>query len=185
MSARQLPCGNRKLVASYKLLCHHVRILFGLAWTLIKPFSSGVWNNQIKNIQPIAWIMHTWPWFDRVLCFHTGRFCPSPLGLRHWRQGKYQSYPLLSFAIFLQCLTHWGQVTHLCFGNLTIIGSDNDLSPSRRQAIIWTNDGILLIGPLGTNFSEISIEILTFSFKKMYLKVSSAKWRPFVLAPMS
>ena len=37
---------------------------------------------------------------------------------------------------------------------------------------------ILLIGPLATNFSESLIEILTFSFKKMRLKVSSAKWRP-------
>ena len=33
-------------------------------------------------------------------------------------------------------LTHWGQVTHTCVGNLTIIGSDNGLSPGRRQAII-------------------------------------------------
>ena len=47
-------------------------------------------------------------------------------------------------------LTHWGRVTHICVGNLTIIGSDNDLSPSWRQAIIWTNAGILLIGLLGT-----------------------------------
>ena len=75
-------------------------------------------------------------------------------------------------------LTHWGRVTHKCVGKLTIIGSDNDLSPGRRQAIIWTNDGILLIGPLGTNFSEILIEIYTFSFKKIHLKVSSGKWRP-------
>ena len=35
------------------------------------------------------------------------------------------------------------------------IGSDNGLSPGRRQAIIWTNAGILLIEPLWTNFSEI------------------------------
>ena len=52
-------------------------------------------------------------------------------------------------------LTHWGRVTHICVVKLTIIGSDNGLSPGRRQAIIWTNAGILLIGPLGTNFSEI------------------------------
>ena len=78
-------------------------------------------------------------------------------------------------------LTHWGRVTHICVGNLTIIGSECDLSPDRRQAIILTNAWILLTGPLGTNFSEISIEIQTFSFKKMRLKVSSAKWRPFYL----
>ena len=76
-------------------------------------------------------------------------------------------------------LTHWGWETHICVSNLTIIGSDNGLSPGRRQAIILTNAGILLIGPLGTNFSGILIEIQTFSFKKMRLKVSSAKWRPF------
>ena len=63
----------------------------------------------------------------------------------------------------------------------TTTGSDNGLSPDRRQAIIWTNVGILLIGPLGTNFSEILIRIQTFSFKKMHLKMSFAKWRPFCL----
>ena len=78
-------------------------------------------------------------------------------------------------------LTHWGRVTHICVGNLTIIGSDNGLSPGRRQAIIRTNAGILLIGPMGTNSSKILIEILTFSLKKMRLKVSSAKRWPFCL----
>ena len=167
-------------------------------------------------------------------------------------------------------------MTHICVSKLTIIGSDNGLSPGRRQAIIWTNDNILVraaqfsfrpadflplhfglnfrnpsyiyiracciiyicslyhsvhkftvnnpdlciigleifnwkdwfdnllchlvrpwrtsppspplcaalilvIEPLGTNFSEISIEINTFSFKKMPLKMSSGKWRPFCL----
>ena len=67
-------------------------------------------------------------------------------------------------------LTHWGRVTHICVSKLTIIGSDNGLSPDRRQAIIWTNAGILLIGPLETSFSEILIEIHAFAFKKMHLK---------------
>ena len=76
-------------------------------------------------------------------------------------------------------LTHWGGVTHICVSKLSIIGSDNDLSLDRRQAIIWTNAGILLIGTLGTNFNEILMEIHTFSFKKIHLKMSSGKWRPF------
>ena len=79
-------------------------------------------------------------------------------------------------------LTHWGRVTHIYVSILTIIGSDNGLSPGWRQAIIWTNVGILLIGPLGTNFSEIWIKIYTFSFRKMYLKMSSGKWRSFCLS---
>ena len=81
-------------------------------------------------------------------------------------------------------LTHWGRVTHVCVNKLPILGSDNGLSPGRRQAIIWTKDGILLIWPSETNFSEILIEIDTFSFKKMHLKMSSGKWRPFVSASM-
>ena len=55
---------------------------------------------------------------------------------------------------------------YICVGNLTIIGS---------------NAGILLIGPLGTNFIEMLIEIHTFSFKKIHLKMSSGKWGPFCL----
>ena len=69
-------------------------------------------------------------------------------------------------------------MTHVCVSKLTIIGSDNGLAPGRRQPIIWTNAGILLIR---TNFSEILSEIRAFSFKKMHLKMSSAKWRPFCL----
>ena len=62
-----------------------------------------------------------------------------------------------------------GRVTHICVGNLTIIGSDNGFLPGRHQAIIWTNAGVL-IGPSGTNFSEILIEIHAFSFNKIVWK---------------
>ena len=78
-------------------------------------------------------------------------------------------------------LSQWGRVTHICVGNLTIIGSDNGLSPGRHQVITWTSVGILLIGPLGTNFSEMLVEIHTFSFKKIHLKMLFGKWQPFCL----
>ena len=78
-------------------------------------------------------------------------------------------------------LTRWGLVTHKCVSKLTNIGSDDGLSPGRRQAIIWNNARILLIGPLGTHFNEILTEIHTFSFKKLQMKMSSGKWRPFCL----
>ena len=61
---------------------------------------------------------------------------------------------------------HSGQVTHICVGNLTIIGSGNGLSTGRRKAIIWAPDGILSIAPVGTKRS----------------KVLSAKWRPLCLS---
>ena len=70
-------------------------------------------------------------------------------------------------------------MTHICVGKLAIIGSYNGLLPGRHQAIIWINSGILLIEPSGTNFSEIFIKIHTFSWKKIHLKMSSAKYCPF------
>ena len=69
-------------------------------------------------------------------------------------------------------------MTHICVSKLTIIGSDNGLSPDRRQAIIWTNAGILSIGPLGTKLSKILIVIHIFSFNEVHLKMSSEKWQP-------
>ena len=63
--------------------------------------------------------------------------------------------------------------------NQVSIGSDNGLSPIRRQAIIWTSAWLLSIGPSGTNFSEILIKIQNFLFTKMHLKILFAKRRPF------
>ena len=86
-----------------------------------------------------------------------------------------------SLAIKLNGLTHWGRVMHICVSKLTDICSDNGLSPARRQAIIWSNAGILLIRSIGTKFSKSLNKIHTFWFKKMQLKMSFAKWRPFCL----
>ena len=62
-------------------------------------------------------------------------------------------------------LTHFPLLPHIYASvNWVSIGSDNGLSPSRRQAITWTNADLLSIGPLGTNFSEIRIKIEIFSF---------------------
>ena len=69
-------------------------------------------------------------------------------------------------------------MTRICVSKLTIIGSDNGLSPGRRLAIIWNNGGILSIGPSGTNFSEILIGIKKKSLKKVPLIRSPANWRP-------
>ena len=90
-----------------------------------------------------------------------------PMFFFHKIYKKYQMNVLHVIIYFMQHyfdtsqhnLTHWGRLTHICISKLSILGSDNGLSPGRRQAIIWTNAGIWLIGPLGTNFSEILIAI--------------------------
>ena len=80
------------------------------------------------------------------------RTCENDIG---WMCSKEGIPYALNIKICSHKLTHWGRVTHICVSKLAIIGSDNGLSPGRRQAIIWTNAGIMVIGPLGTNFSEI------------------------------
>ena len=62
---------------------------------------------------------------------------------------------LMLFAVYVNPLTQWGRVPHICVDKLTISGSDNGSPPGRRQAIIWTNAGIVLIWHSGTNFSGI------------------------------
>ena len=86
--------------------------------------------------------------------------------------------PLNLSEIFSTANEYWGRVTLICVGKLIITGSDNGLSPDRRQAIIWTNAGLLSIGPLRTYFSENLVKKTTIFIEKMHVKMSSAKWRP-------
>ena len=140
-------------------------------------------KNRILHDQILGWMSpidpsHEVRRMQDTLCNECHE-CPS-----YHTQHNPASYPfsLIENTYMAKCfcypLTHRGRVTHICVGNLTIIGSDNGLSPGRHQAIIRTNAGISLIGLLGTNFSEILIKIKTFSFKKMRSKVSSGKRRP-------
>ena len=119
------------------------------------------WQNVIKLLHVITYMM----------MLHEIPLCPPAAALgclcTRWPSSWYNVRNFI-----------WGRVTHVSVGNLTNTGLNNGLSPVRRQAIIWTNAGILLIEPLGTNFGENSIEILAFLFHKMCLKVSSGNWRP-------
>ena len=83
----------------------------------------------------------------------------------------------------LQCRFSLLTPSDACVSKLSIIGSDNGLPRGRDQAIFWTNDGILLIGTLGTNICEILRTIHTFAFRKMHssAKMSSAKCWSFCL----
>ena len=124
-------------------------------------------------------------------------FCRSfyPCGLCYYHtlyfgqlEGRFHLKTALPFTVRHQIcvvLTHRGRVMNICVGILNIIGSENGLSPGRRQANFWTNAGTLLIEPLITNFSDILIRIQTSLFKKMQLKMSSAKWQTFCLGEMS
>ena len=133
---------------------------------ILQPVLSKVLSTSKVELGHVSWEFRCWPLVG-LCCYCVGK-----------------NMVLFGTMIYLGSvipLTHWGSLGHICISNLIIIGSDNGSSPGRLQAIIWTNTGILLIGALGTNFSEILIKMHTFSFKKMQLKKSSAKWQPFCL----
>ena len=143
-------------------------------------FNRYTWNtldNLIRHKNHSWGICNVYPVDDsNVLCVNISAKANLPL-YHH----QHRETPECHVITRANLLTHWGRVTHICVGKLSIIGSDNGLPPGQRQAIIWTNGGILLMQNLGTNFSETLSEIYTFSFNKMRLKVPSSKWRPFCL----
>ena len=99
-----------------------------------------------------------------------------------WRRpgDKPLSEPMMVWSLTHICVTRPQWVNSLR-SDEAFIRSDNDLSPGRCQAIIWISAGILLIRTLGTNFKEIVNKIHAFSFNKMHLEMSSAKWQQFCL----
>ena len=131
---------------------------------------------------------HTWPWpWIFMVKFWNSCISEWEGRLTLHKGGGSKSFMTMTVTIWWPRSGVW--IYQIVTGVTSVVGvpsthlvaSDNGLPPDQRQAIIWTNTGILLIGPLGTNFSEIVIEIYTFSFKKMQLKTSSAKWQPFCL----
>ena len=137
-------------------------------WTIIgrlfgtKPLPEPNWlsNNQLDHQERIS------VKFEKIYKHFHSRKC---IWKCHLQNSNH-------FGLALDVLTHLPLVTHINASmNWVRIGSGNGLSPVRRQAITWTNAGLLPIGLMGTNFSEIQIRIPSFSFKKMHLKLSSAK----------
>ena len=80
------------------------------------------------------------------------------------------------YAFFV--LIHWGRVTHICVSKLTVVGSDNGLPPGRRQAIVWTNAEILLIGPSGTCFRNLNRNSYVFIQENAFCKMAAICFWP-------
>ena len=68
--------------------------------------------------------------------------------------------------------------------NNAIIGLDNDLSPDRREAIIWINAGILFIWPLETQFNDIFIKYNYVHSRKCVWKCRLQSFVYFISASM-
>ena len=145
-----------------------------LQWNLNRNTYIFIQENTFENV-----IWKTTAILSRPECVNVTLYSKLPWLQRASNVAK--AFMGLHLNVYFLILTHWGRVTHICVSKLTIIGSDTGLLPGWCQAIIWTNAGILLIKPCGTNFDGILIKIKQFSFKKMRLKMSSGKRGPFCL----
>ena len=111
---------------------------------------------------------------------------PYPVTWGHYPSHCWMSQPMTEYVTlqrFSDCLTHWGRVTHICVGNLTSIGPDNGLPPSRRQAIIWTKCWDIvnwtLTNKLQWNFNPYSnIFIQENAFENVVCEMASILSRP-------
>ena len=83
------------------------------------------------------------------------------------------SHNMLTFSWHCLFLTHLPLAPHIC------VIKRRQTSPVRRQAINWTNTELLSIGHIENKPQSNFDQSINFSFMKMHLKMSSAKWRPF------
>ena len=90
----------------------------------------------------------------------------------------------IHFHIVAFCLAHWGWVKKMV---VVLQTTYSNAFSSMEILVFWLiffwrwHLRVLLIISI-TNVSEILIEIHTFSFRKMHLKLSSVKWQPFLLS---
>ena len=89
-------------------------------------------TTMLNQVAHIAWVLYVEP--DPDNSWNVLQLMPR--GMNY--SASQELCPRMVMCCVLQ-LTHWGRVTHICVGNITTIGSDNGLSPGRRQAIIWNN----------------------------------------------
>ena len=118
---------------------HIIRVAYGSSYFLI--YDKWWWFSHDKNTKYVCCRIQL---MISVKTADTGRVKTASREKGSTRLlGKTNTH---IYTLWYMYLTHWGRVTHICVSNLTIIGADNGLSPCQRQAIIWTNAGILLIG---------------------------------------
>ena len=127
-------------------------------------------------------MMQIWQCFNCFQLVSRPVWCTIAMFQKNYLNWAYYHWWYWHSKLIYVILAHWSRVTHIYVSKLTITGSDNGLLPGQCQAFIWTNAEILLIWSIETKFSDILIKIHTYSFKKIQLKMSSGKFRPFCLS---
>ena len=135
--------------------------------TLKQKFCHFLWDPQSKrassHCHQMTLFLSPFDWVSPPPLTIAGMDAP------HWWKALFRHKAMFVSAIS-DTLTHWDRVTHICVSKLTIIGSDNGLSPGRRQAIIWTNAGIWLIRTLGKTSVKSKAKFIHFHSRKCIWK---------------
>ena len=129
--------------------CHDV-IMNSLMLLFVMLLSEQWWRHQMET-------------FSALLAICVGN---SPVPVNSPHKGLWRGALMFS----LICVWINGWVNNREAGDLRHYPAHYD--------VIVMKAGLWPIETLRTNFSEILSEIFSFSFKKMHLKKSSAKWRP-------
>ena len=147
-------------------------------WSFFRTHITLQWRNLLH-----PWIFWSFPFiiWTRFVHYAILLVIRRPWSIAH-RRAEISGQATQSNKFIL--ITLWGWATHICVNKLTITGSDNGLSPGRCQAIIWTNAGILSIGPLKTMFCEIFDAFMHFHTRKCVWKCRLENGGHFVSAPM-
>ena len=148
-------------------------------------------NHHVKSLRPCD--KTATKWSKPILCAYIWRHSVS-IQISPWRSKQAPTSIVLSghyismvvFSKGQPCLTNLPLVPHIYASvNWDSIGSEIGLSSIWRPSIIRTNAEILLIELLGTNFSEILIEIQTFHSQKWIGKCHLRNGGHFVQGEMS
>ena len=148
---RVCPIKSTRRFVMHCLLSVSLSVLMGHIWPAwyINSYSSGLYS---------LWLLH--------------------LGSELYNGANKNGAILKNIGNIERNLTHSGRVMHICVSKLTIIASENGVSPGRHQAIIWTNAEILLIGHLVKTIKWNLKHNLYIFMQEMHFKMSSGKWRP-------
>ena len=143
-----------KLIWRHLIYKMHVRYILSSVWVRLSILS------QLSIIQYMGLCVFSLP----ISLVMVKRIYT--LSYYHHQIGSMNYYPLFrvrSWNNGVRCMSLYNLTSYI----LITIGSDNGLSPVRHQTISWTNDDLLSIGPLGTNFSKLWNRINKNCMKKM------------------
>ena len=152
------------------------------------PYVKSSYDGSRYNGTPLYLIV-TWPFYPKIFTKDTSQLTCDYVGVSLWVPGLTYGLPLSPLCcirqhVILDCVNSL-RPSDTYMHEISIIGSDNGLSPDRHQAIIWTNADLLFLGSKGTNSMKFEWKFETFHSRKCVWKCHLRNGGQFVSASMS